>query len=105
MSRCRQELCPHWAGDGGCPCVVLGIDPPRPDDAGTEAATVTWRVKARTMGSADPHARFHHRDWLTVEIENGDWVVDGVLICRCPCGNPVYLHAEEIYKRKELTTT
>lgn len=22
---CDQELCPNWAGDGGCPCAVLGI--------------------------------------------------------------------------------
>lgn len=25
---CGQELCPNWAGDGGCPCQVFDIDPP-----------------------------------------------------------------------------
>ena len=30
MSRCEQELCPNWAGDGGCPCKTLGIEPQRP---------------------------------------------------------------------------
>lgn len=22
---CDQEMCPHWAGDGGCPCALLDI--------------------------------------------------------------------------------
>ena len=26
MTRCDQEMCPNWAGDGGCPCAVLGIE-------------------------------------------------------------------------------
>lgn len=25
-NNCDQELCPYWAGDGGCPCAVLGIE-------------------------------------------------------------------------------
>lgn len=28
MSGCAQELCPNWAGDGGCPCAALDL--PRP---------------------------------------------------------------------------
>lgn len=27
MGKCAQELCPHWGGDSGCPCAVLGIEP------------------------------------------------------------------------------
>lgn len=26
MSRCDQELCPYWTGDG-CACAVMGLDP------------------------------------------------------------------------------
>ncbi|MFC5127448.1 hypothetical protein ACFPRL_30260 [Pseudoclavibacter helvolus] len=29
VARCEQELCPFWAGDGGCPCAVLDL---REDD-------------------------------------------------------------------------
>lgn len=25
---CQQEMCPYWAGDGGCPCAMFGIEVP-----------------------------------------------------------------------------
>lgn len=24
---CEQEMCANWAGDSGCPCAVLDIEP------------------------------------------------------------------------------
>ena len=34
MSRCAQELCPNWGGDGRvCPCVALDIEPPNDIEA------------------------------------------------------------------------
>lgn len=40
MSRCDQEMCPYWDGEG-CPCDVFDIDPPGPgaDPFGLPSAT------------------------------------------------------------------
>jgi hypothetical protein len=69
---------------------------------------MTDQVKVRTLGSrrssasSDPHARYHDRDWLTVVKDNGEGVVAGVLECRCSCGNAVYVHDEEVIRRRTL---
>lgn len=32
MSRCDQELCENWSGDGNvCPCAILGMSRPSVD--------------------------------------------------------------------------
>jgi len=42
--RCDQEMCPNWAGDGGCPCAVLGIPREPIEDETTD----------REVGNSDP---------------------------------------------------
>jgi hypothetical protein len=35
MTRCAQEMCPNWSGDGDvCPCAIFDL--PRPDHAERE---------------------------------------------------------------------
>jgi len=63
---------------------------------------VTWEIKAKTKGSSDPHARYHHRDWLAVITEGNPTSQFPILRCICSCGNEVYVHTDQVYRRREV---
>jgi hypothetical protein len=46
VNRCEQELCRNWAGDAGCSCAVLGVEP----DIAEESATRTRCEVGISMG-------------------------------------------------------
>lgn len=69
---------------------------------------MTWQVKGDLRRASDSHARYHSGDWLDVIDE--DWLpstapVDDeeyhVMLCRCSCGNAVYVHSDEVRRRRE----
>lgn len=66
---------------------------------------VTDQIKADTRSSVDSHTRFHDRDWLDVEDE--DYMPTSLrgaprlILCRCACGNPVYVFSNTVKKRRE----
>jgi len=55
---CDQELCPYWAGDGGCPCRVLGIEVPEHEADCDDADAVEARFCPCTepSGRDDPYS-------------------------------------------------
>lgn len=62
---------------------------------------MTEQVKVRGRGD-DAHARFHRGEWLTVVKDNGEWVVDGVLVLVCTCPAPVemYVQSDSVHRRR-----
>jgi hypothetical protein len=44
------------------------------------------QVKTRASGG---HELFHSGEWLTVKMDNGEWVIDEMLVVVCGCDAPV----------------
>lgn len=48
MTRCKQEMCPNWSGDGNvCPCAIFDLDPPSPEPWEMPAADVECCASGR----------------------------------------------------------
>lgn len=70
------------------------------------------QIKTRSGSGTDSHARFHSGDdWLEV-IEEDFMAAEGLsrranageprtLLCRCACGNAVYVLSGDVRRRRE----